>query len=154
MLLCYAMLCYAVLCCAMLCYSILCCAMLCCPAPRRPAERSGPGRALRRHLLAHPAPRPAGAGWVGGSALLVAFVRALVVFRITVPTSEETNDRKPGSGRGTERPQLGEATRLGTRTRVAVATPAGPAAGRQGLALAWGRDVRWQRKGGSALGLG
>lgn len=147
------------LCCAMLCYSILCCAMLCyavlprSQTPRR-AERAGPRPAAPPAGPPRAAPRPAGAGWVGGSALLVAFVRALVVFRITVPTSEETNDRKPGSGRGTERPQLGEATRLGTRTRVAVATPAGPAAGRQGLALAWGRDVRWQRKGGSALGLG
>lgn len=133
----------------MLCYAVLPRSQ----TPRR-AERAGPRPAAPPAGPPRAAPRPAGAGWVGGSALLVAFVRALVVFRITVPTSEETNDRKPGSGRGTERPQLGEATRLGTRTRVAVATPAGPAAGRQGLALAWGRDVRWQRKGGSALGLG
>lgn len=149
------------LCCAVLCYAILFYAVLCCAAPLPDAPPSGAGRAAPCGATCwrtprRAAPRPAGAGWVGGSALLVAFVRALVVFRITVPTSEETNDRKPGSGRGTERPQLGEATRLGTRTRVAVATPAGPAAvpGRQGLALAWGRDVRWQRKGGSALGLG
>lgn len=148
------MLCCAVLCYAMLFYSMLCYAVLPRSQTPRRAERAGPRPAAPPAGGPRAAPRPAGAGWVGGSALLVAFVRALVVFRITVPTSEETNDRKPGSGRGTERPQLGEATRLGTRTRVVVATPAGPAAGRQGLALAWGRDVRWQRKGGSALGLG